>query len=181
MTIEIICPSCGKRWEVPDKFAGKRAKCRMCSGPIPVPVPEPDDEASKQEPFAVEPPEPAPTQEPTGAAVADTAYEQHSGAGPVRCKICGRGTVRRRKVYRMSGAIVAIGYILLIPSILGVVLNLVLLALPVVGFAPSVNPLGGGAIIGAILCFVFGLLGWLLVMKKKELQCDSCQAVVVAS
>ena len=41
MTIEIICPSCGKRWEVPDKFAGKRAKCRMCSGPIPVPA---DDE-----------------------------------------------------------------------------------------------------------------------------------------
>lgn len=32
-----------------------------------------------------------------------------------------------------------------------------------------------------VLCFVSGLLGWLLIMKKHVLQCDSCGAVTNAS
>ncbi len=37
------------------------------------------------------------------------------------CKICDRGTLSSKKVYRMSGPAVAIGFILLIPSILGMI------------------------------------------------------------
>jgi hypothetical protein len=35
------------------------------------------------------------------------------------CKICDRGTLRQKSVYRLSGPAVAIGYILLIPSVIG--------------------------------------------------------------
>lgn len=37
------------------------------------------------------------------------------------CKVCERGVLVPTKIYRMSGPVVAIGYILLIPSILGMV------------------------------------------------------------
>jgi hypothetical protein len=32
-----------------------------------------------------------------------------------------------------------------------------------------------------VACFVSGLLGWLLVMRKRILQCNYCNAVVPAS
>jgi len=42
--------------------------------------------------------------------------------------------------------------------------------------------IAGGASIGIIvIAFIGGLLGWLLVMKKKVLQCPACSAVVAAS
>jgi hypothetical protein len=40
---------------------------------------------------------------------------------------------------------------------------------------------GGFALFMGILCFVCGLLGWLLVMKKRVLQCSICGAVINAS
>jgi hypothetical protein len=41
---------------------------------------------------------------------------------------------------------------------------------------------GGGLTVAfGIACFVSGLLGWLLVMKKRVLQCSMCGAVVNAS
>jgi len=40
---------------------------------------------------------------------------------PLQCKVCDRGILVRKKVFRMSGPVVAIGYILLIPSILGMI------------------------------------------------------------
>jgi hypothetical protein len=41
---------------------------------------------------------------------------------------------------------------------------------------------GGGIAVGfGISCFVGGLLGWLLVMRKRVLQCTLCGAVVNAS
>jgi hypothetical protein len=36
------------------------------------------------------------------------------------CKVCDRGTLSSKTVFRMSGPVVAIGFILLIPSILGI-------------------------------------------------------------
>jgi hypothetical protein len=45
-----------------------------------------------------------------------------------------------------------------------------------------VRLLGGGAAFTAgVMCFVGGLLGWLLVMRKRVLQCGLCGAVVNAS
>jgi hypothetical protein len=47
---------------------------------------------------------------------------------PVRCKVCDRGVLVSKKVYRMSGPVVAIGYILLIPSILGIIVSVLMFA-----------------------------------------------------
>ena len=43
MPLEIKCESCGKRYRVDEKFAGKRVKCRNCGASIAV-VAEGDDE-----------------------------------------------------------------------------------------------------------------------------------------
>ena len=189
------------------------------------------------------------------------------------CKICDRGTLSLKTVFRMSGPAVAIGFILLIPSILGMIFSAVLF----VGVISATSPnqpyqstkdakfregckegfdevrsqfpgvtapqycecmlstykvtgsvegasqscanqglngtldtpshdvdafyssntshqspdsagsnlfrvAGGGfAIALGIASFVGGLLGWLLVMRKRVLQCDLCGAVVNAS
>lgn len=48
----------------------------------------------------------------------------------------------------------------------------------------ALGPKGIGGFFGVMLTigsFVMGLLGWLLIMKKKALQCSSCQAVFAAS
>jgi hypothetical protein len=108
------------------------------------------------------------------------------------CKICDRGTLMPRKIRRLSGPAVAIGYILLIPSILGIAACAILLIASL--FAGVAGAAGGNADvtvfagIGTIalvyiglFCFVSGLLGWLLTMKKHILQCVYCGAVVNAA
>lgn len=44
---------------------------------------------------------------------------------PIKCKTCDVGTMVRQKKYRMSGIVVAIGYILVIPSVLGMLFGVV--------------------------------------------------------
>jgi predicted Zn finger-like uncharacterized protein len=39
MPLSVVCPECGARYNVPDKLAGKRAKCKKCGGTIPIPAP----------------------------------------------------------------------------------------------------------------------------------------------
>ena len=98
------------------------------------------------------------------------------------CKTCGIGPLRLEKRYRMSGPVVVIGYIFLIPSILGIIFSVLI----VFGMANETDA-GASAIAGgigiflAVAFFVGGLLGWLLVMKKKILCCPNCSAVVPAS
>lgn len=107
------------------------------------------------------------------------------------CKICDRGTLMHRKIRRLSGPAVAIGYILLSPSIVGIAACAILLVISL--FAGVAGAAHGSAIatafagIGSVafiylgICsFVFGLLGWLLIMKKDVLQCGYCGAVVNA-
>lgn len=197
------------------------------------------------------------------------------------CKVCERGVLAKRKVFRMSGPVVAIGFILLIPSIAGITASgLILLGtlsygshdvrdsdmqfrynciatdqpnagtysaaetpMPILipfcecelsavkngkalsdamqkcmqamqnGTLPVIDSqtkalidenlfpngvltkppepeqasifarvIGGGfAIFLAIASFVGGLLGWLLIMRKRVLQCSVCGATVAAS
>lgn len=107
----------------------------------------------------------------------------------VRCKVCDAGTLLRRKKFRMSGPVVAIGYILLIPSILGILFSAFMFftaaSLPHANGAASADMAtgiaGGVAIFFGIASFVGGLIGWLLVMKRQVLECNTCQAVVNAS
>ncbi|MGA3371297.1 MAG: hypothetical protein ABSC48_05995 [Terracidiphilus sp.] len=108
------------------------------------------------------------------------------------CKICDRGTLMPRKIHRLSGPAVAIGYILLIPSILGMAACAILLVIGLLaGFAGAAHgsafatAFAGVATIAlvyiGIFCFVSGLLGWLLIMKKHILQCVYCGAIVDAA
>jgi hypothetical protein len=108
----------------------------------------------------------------------------------VRCKVCDAGTLVRRKKFRMSGPVVAIGYIFLIPSILGILFSAIMLftaassphAANNVALADTATGIAGGvAIFFGIASFVGGLIGWLLVMKKQVLECNTCKAVVNAS
>jgi hypothetical protein len=177
-------------------------------------------------------------------------------SGRLICKVCDRGTLLHKKVFRMSGPVVAIGFILLIPSVIGMGIGLF-------GFLASAAPnaeqarisqirdyatsglrrngvpettikavldavsdgrdqevrqltaempradsswvydaqeklrnaglvgkgksdfgtaLGTAFSIGLLVgSFVGGLLGWLLVMRKRVLQCSLCRAVISAS
>ena len=156
-----------------------------------------------------------------------------------------QGQLVRRKRFRMSAPVVAIGFILLIPSILGIIffvgvgflsggaatqvsatnkqqardeltqasvpedeIETILNSQPLTqdqiqaltpdqkratddaaiklsagqvgaGFAGTL--VGGTSLCMAVSFFVSGLLGWLLVMRKRVLQCQHCGAVVAAS
>lgn len=102
-----------------------------------------------------------------------------------KCKICDRGELAPSKVRRLSGPAVVIGYILLIPSVLGMIACGAMLIMIFAVSTPSDNAdaavIGTGMVIaGFVGCFVSGLLGWLLVMKKDVLQCDNCGATISA-
>lgn len=160
------------------------------------------------------------------------------------CQVCNQGNLVRKKKYRLSGPVVVIGYLFLIPSVLGMLLCLLMLfisggaagethaitqsqirenlsavnipasyidkvvegqtltdseksslsneqqkAIAAAHLDISASRLGsaGGAFIagglslfGFVACFAGGFLGWLLTMKKKVLQCTSCQAILAA-
>jgi hypothetical protein len=95
----------------------------------------------------------------------------------------------RKKVFRMSGPVVAIGFILLIPSVLGMLFSAMILLQTIEHSGNTQDPgelfgsvFGVGfAITFGVASFVGGLFGWLLVMKKQVLQCSDCGAVVSAS
>lgn len=101
------------------------------------------------------------------------------------CKTCDIGTLYKIRKHRMSGVVVVIGYILLIPSILGVLLMALSVAMLHTGTATSSSAgasLADGVLVAfAIAFFVSGLVGWLLVMKKDILQCGHCGATIAAS
>lgn len=98
----------------------------------------------------------------------------------LQCQVCGQGRLIRRKVYRLSGPVVVIGYIFLIPSFIGIYLSASALdSASNNNHSDVIVP--GLAIIFGIASFVSGIFGWLLVMKKKILQCSACGAVVSAS
>ncbi len=71
----------------------------------------------------------------------------------------------------MNGPVVAIGFILLIPSILGMLFGVLML------FATGVASSQTFTFV-IIMSFVGCLLGWLLIMRKRVLQCALCDAVV---
>jgi hypothetical protein len=225
---------------------------------------------------------------PPRKSTSQPAEPQPTGFYP-RCKVCDRGSLVTTKMFRMSGPVVAIGFILLIPSVLGMIFSALIFVgvisyngdesgniarrpdqpfqgafdagfrrscaksfrqnyqlnagvpapLPVIvqycecalsvfketGSQPTaiqtcvqgakegslntpsqevqalysdetigrekyaasaatnlLHVIGSGFAIGlGIVSFVGGLLGWLLVMRKRVLQCSLCRAVVNAS
>lgn len=90
----------------------------------------------------------------------------------------------------MSNTVVTIGYILLVPSLVGMAAAVALWAVTILAAVntrdPALSALGIGLstvtyLLVGVAAFVSGLLGWLLVMKKTILQCDFCGAVTPAS
>jgi hypothetical protein len=115
--------------------------------------------------------------------------ERPPEAPPIRCKVCDRGELELKDLNRMSGPVVMIGVILLIFSLIGTVLcAIAFFSL----LSEAQQDLSRSGLVGVsagmwitiaigIACFVGGLLGWLLVMRKRVLQCSFCSAVINAS
>jgi hypothetical protein len=61
---------------------------------------------------------------------------RNTASGYLKCRVCKRGVLENKKLYRLSGPAVVIGYILLIPSVLGMIASL-LLFLGVIAFNPE--------------------------------------------
>ena len=112
------------------------------------------------------------------------------------CQTCGQGRLVKLNQYRMSLPVVVIGYFLLVPSAIGMLFNILGLifyligagrlvsqsATPDKGLTVLATTLGSGFFLFfLVLSFVGGVFGWLLIMKKKVLQCTHCGAVVAAS
>lgn len=51
----------------------------------------------------------------------------------VPCQVCGQGVMTRKRVFRMSGPAVVIGFILLIPSILGILFGGLTMLFTIIG------------------------------------------------
>ena len=84
----------------------------------------------------------------------------------IECEVCGSGTLRQRRVYRMSWIVVLIGYVLLLPPVL---------------MASFLRRDGPSGFLLAAACLGSGLLGWLLVRKKRVLACSNCRALTPRS
>jgi hypothetical protein len=168
-----------------------------------------------------------------------------AGVSRAACPICQKGQLALAKKFRMSTPVVVIGWLLLIPSFLGMLVGLIgvfatgtaatttsttidkearsrleaenvpaaiidgviagrtitedqksglsesqrsavsaaslSLAAGRVGAGAGTAIAGGFSIAVIVMSFIGGLLGWLLVMKKKVLECPVCGAVVPAS
>jgi DNA-directed RNA polymerase subunit RPC12/RpoP len=220
--IHYECTKCGQHIDAPEELAGQLVECPTCKEMIEVPIRSQRKEAPK--PVAT----PAPAR----------------GQNPL-CRTCGEGALVKRAKWRMSVPVVVIGFILLIPSILGMLFGVLMLVLGGVGMSAAsqsgdyevrtnlvahqipdtiitnivagkiVAPdqlapltvdqraavqdaqssvsaqkiglgagtavLGGFSIFVIVVSFVGGLIGWLLVMRKRVLECARCGAVVPAS
>ena len=107
----------------------------------------------------------------------------------LNCQACGsQHTMHPTQVSKMSPVVIVIGWLIAIPSILGVLFAGLILLAGVVG-AGSVDPATEGAAAGAGAALVFsggtaacvgissllsGLVGYLLIMKKKVWKCSAC-------
>ncbi len=109
---------------------------------------------------------------------------------PIICKVCDRGELRKKNMFRMNFPVVLIGFILLIPSIIGMVVSAASISDMLASAAwKDTSPAGVGglaivfmiALAAFIASFVGGLLGWLLTMQKRVLQCSVCRAIINAS
>jgi hypothetical protein len=96
-----------------------------------------------------------------------------------RCKVCEAGDLIPKRIFRLSGPVVAMGFILVILAVLGIVAVGLTFFTIAVRFAPLLHVMTGAfAIALGLVSIVCGLLGWLLVRKKRVLQCSACGSIV---
>ena len=158
--INMTCPHCKQLLKIPETYQGERGICNHCRKTIHV---------CADPPHVVIPPEPKAT--------------------PIKCIVCDEGILVKKEVYRMSIPVVIIGYLLLIPSmfctcffILGVGVSNLMAAFSDPDLFLITLFTGGFTVLFIVIPIIVGsLLGWLLIMKKKILQCTCCEAIIPAS
>lgn len=107
----------------------------------------------------------------------------------LNCSACGtQGSMYPDKVSKMSPVVQIIGWIFAIPSIIGVVLSILFFVLGVLGIGAqdamhegeeaakgvAVMLTGSMSACMGISSLVSGLIGYLLIMKKKVWKCSNC-------
>ncbi|MCX5782594.1 MAG: zinc ribbon domain-containing protein [Elusimicrobia bacterium] len=107
----------------------------------------------------------------------------------IDCQACKQEKVMLpTKISRMSPVVVAIGWILTVPSILGIFFAiLVFISTMQVSVASGTASTGTNvatgigvivAVVIGIISLVIGLLGYILIMKKKVYKCSACGYVL---
>lgn len=107
-------------------------------------------------------------------------------APKLNCQACGgQHTMQPTQVSKMSPVVIVIGWLIAIPSILGVLFAVLLFAIGLIG-AGQADPgaegaagmavflSGGTAACIGISSLISGLVGYLLIMKKKVWKCNQC-------
>jgi hypothetical protein len=107
----------------------------------------------------------------------------HTAAG-LNCQACGgEHTMKPGKISKMSQVVQLIGWIITIPSLLGILFAVFIFLSGVLATGTTENPDAAGASLvvgtGTALCFgisslLSGLVGYLLIMKKKVWKCTQC-------
>ena len=80
MSVKAVCTGCGKTFNAPDQFAGKKVKCKVCGTAFRVPGPAAATEAPRAKPAA---PAPVAARTAPKAAAATTARKTKPVAAPV--------------------------------------------------------------------------------------------------
>jgi hypothetical protein len=99
----------------------------------------------------------------------------------ITCEACDTGTFLPRKKYRLSEPIVAIGYIVLITCVLGILFSALIFLMFAEPHHAASGVMSDFAIVMGGASVVGGLLGWLCVKKKRVLECTSCKAIIEAA
>lgn len=116
----------------------------------------------------------------------------------ITCKVCDKGSLHLKTVNRFSPPVVVIGWVFVVPSVFGILASIgfgILMLISTAGASAQAGDeattqagviLGGGIGIGGAVCMgitslVSGLLGYLLIMRKRVLKCDNCGATTTAS
>ena len=99
----------------------------------------------------------------------------------IPCKVCNsQKTMVPQEVYRFSPVVVVIGYCFAIPSIIGTIIAFILTAfLTITAMASgSAGNVFASSAIGLIIFIIpalcAGIVGYILIGKKKILKCESC-------
>ncbi len=174
--IRVTCETCGKTTQAPEHYEGRRAKCSSCGGTIVVTQPAAAPAGGGASSTGPQPKPPA-----------SSAGGRAKRSASIPCRVCDQGNMVRKRVHRL-GAAAVLGYVVLIPSVIGVASGVALVADgSIYGWGFAGDPPAGGtqALLHALFSFgwlVFWFLGLVLsavlVRKKRVLRCPTCGATV---
>ena len=170
MTLSFKCLHCNK--ELVSKFLriGEEMKCKFCGEISIIPEDAAGTTGSKIK-----------KDQATSDVFELEKNDYMSEIIKINCKACdGKESMIPVKISRMSPAVQVIGWIITVPSIIGVVFSFIMFFK--FGFMKG-NAFGsmlgtGLMLFTGIASLVGGLIGYLLIMTKKVFKCTLCGAVI---